>query len=111
MQFLSFRIGTYEVGRARILLNQSPMPGYAVPRFAAGFVDIDRLEVAGSHVDQDYGTHAVEAIMDRYPGAGFLAYSEEANGFWGRRLGWERFEHPEGTRGRRPLYIRPPRNR
>lgn len=59
---------------------------------------------------QDHGTGAVEAIVRRYAGAAFLAYSEDADGSWGRRLRWERFEHLEGTRGFGPLYVRLPRN-
>lgn len=110
IQFLSFRIDTHEVARARLLLNQFPLPGYAVPRLASDLVTIDRLEVAGRHIMRGHGTRAVAAIVERYPGAGLLAYSEGADGFWGRRLGWERFEHSEGTRSYFPLYVRAPQS-
>ena len=48
----------------------------------------------------------VQALAQRHPDRRLFAYSEEADRFW-VSLGWERFDHPEGPRFHRPLFIHP----
>lgn len=107
IEFLSFRDAETEVARVQLLLNRLPNPDYGVPRLAAEYVDLAFFEVAASRWRQDVGTRAVKAISARYRDLGLLAYSEDADGFWDE-FGWQRFEHPEGTRSFRPLYVRSP---
>jgi hypothetical protein len=48
----------------------------------------------------------VKELERRFPNRRLLAFSEEADGFW-TSLGWERFDHPDGPRFYRPLFIQP----
>lgn len=107
VEFLLFRMDDLEVARAQILLNRRPNPDYGVFPVASAYIDLAFFEVASSHVRRGIGTLAVQALSNRYPHVGLLAYSEEADAFW-NTLGWHRYEHPEGTLSFRPLYVRAP---
>jgi GNAT superfamily N-acetyltransferase len=106
IELLLFRSAGVEVARAQIEFDKAPGPMYDVPALAARYVELVFLEVSESHRRRGIGKRAVEAIMDRYPGVGLLAYSEEADVFWDM-LGWQRFMHGEEPIRHRPLYVRP----
>lgn len=94
-----------EVARAQIDLSSSiseAFRGVVSPK--AGFVEIVFLEVAGRGRGAGFGRALVGELVDLYPDRSFAAFSEGADRFWGS-LGWVRYEHEEGTRLFRPLYV------
>jgi ribosomal protein S18 acetylase RimI-like enzyme len=80
-------------------------PQYAeVPRLGPERLEIQFIEVSTAARGRSVGTQVVRALEETLPGRRLFAYSEEAHGFW-VSLGWERFDHPEGERFHRPLFI------
>lgn len=96
--------GEAEIVRVRIALDIEISPSFAVVAPADGFVEIVLFEVAASRRVRGYGTTTIRTLKALYPDRKFAAFSEQADGFWGS-LGWARYEHEEGTRGFRPLYV------
>lgn len=76
------------------------------PKLGAERLEIQFIEVAVAARGRNIGTQVVRAIELQHPARRLFAYSEEAHGFWAS-LGWERFDHPEGERFHRPLFIQP----
>lgn len=80
-------------------------PEYAnVPELGPERLEIQFIEVATAARGSGVGTQVVQALQQRHPDRRLFAYSEEAHDFWAS-LGWERFDHPEGERFHRPLFI------
>jgi hypothetical protein len=77
-----------------------------VPELGAERLEIQFIEVAVAARGGNTGTRVVRALELRHPARRLFAYSEEAHRFWAS-LGWERFDHPEGERFHRPLFIQP----
>jgi hypothetical protein len=48
----------------------------------------------------------MQALGTRHPERRLLAFSEEADDFWAS-LGWTRYDHPEGPRSYRLLFMQP----
>lgn len=103
-EFLSFNLGEFEVARAEIEFNKSPGNLYRVPKLAQRYIDLAFFEVAENSRRRGIGSAAVDAVVERYPGYGVLAYSEDADEFWASQ-GWVRFEHSRNPRNR-PLFVR-----
>lgn len=82
-------------------------PDYAnVPAIGDERLEIQFIEVATAARGRGIGTQVVDALAQRYPERRLFAYSEDADQFW-ERLGWDRFDHPEGNW--RVLFIQPAR--
>ncbi|MGY4869141.1 GNAT family N-acetyltransferase [Mycolicibacterium elephantis] len=77
-----------------------------VPKLGAERLEIQFIEVAIAARGRNIGTKVVHALELRHPTRRLFAYSEEAHRFWAS-VGWERFDHPEGERFHRPLFIQP----
>jgi hypothetical protein len=78
----------------------------AVPAVGSERLEIQFIEVATEARLGGLGTQVVRALEDRHADRRLFAYSQQADRFW-TKLGWERFEHPNGIN--RPLFIQPER--
>lgn len=72
-------------------------------------LEIQYIEVATAARGRGVGTQVVVALAARHPDRRLFAYSEGAHGFWAS-LGRDRFDHPEGERFHRPLFIQKPQH-
>lgn len=101
---LEVRQGGVEV--ARIELD----PGVVIDHYLGtselgnSALEIELIEVAESQRRRGVGTRIIRALVSRYPERRLLAFSEEVDDFWAS-LGWTRYDHPEGPRFNRPLFI------
>ena len=95
---------------ARIELNPSfSIDHYAnVPALGSDAVEISFFEVHDRHRYRGIGTMAIGLMQDLFPHRRFVAFSEDADGFWAS-LGWSQYLHadPEEARFFRPLFIQP----
>ena len=111
-QRVFLRVLGNEIEVARMELN--PTTGanhYAnVPPLGLVAFDISFLEVHEEHRLRGLGTQVMGLLEHRYPEHRFIAYSENADHFWGS-LGWIRHLHadPKEARWYRPLYVQPER--
>ncbi|MBM0255630.1 GNAT family N-acetyltransferase [Micromonospora sp. 4G55] len=74
------------------------------PQLGDTALEIQLIEVAASQRRRGVGTKIMQALVARHPERRLLAFSEEADDFWAS-LGWARYDHPEGPRFSRPLFI------
>jgi GNAT superfamily N-acetyltransferase len=80
-------------------------PDYTgVPTIGPDRLEIQFIEVALAARGRKIGTQVVQMLAERHPDRRLFAYSQDADRFW-TRLGWERFDHPEGDW--RSLFIQP----
>ena len=77
-----------------------------VPAIGPERLEIHLVEVATAARGRKIGTEVVQMLAERHKDRRLFAYSQDADIFWGR-LGWDRFDHPEGDW--RALFIQPPR--
>lgn len=91
---------------ARVELDEDvDIEHYAdVPVIGMERLEIQLIEVAAAACGRGIGTWVVQALALRHRDCRLLAYSEGADRFWAR-LGWERFDHPDGDW--RALFIQP----
>ncbi|MEN2511146.1 GNAT family N-acetyltransferase [Gordonia polyisoprenivorans] len=75
-----------------------------VPELGPERLEIQFIEVATAARGRGVGTWVVRALQQRHPDRRLFGYSEGAHRFWAS-LGWDRFDHPEGERFHRPLFI------
>lgn len=74
-----------------------------VPALGPERLEIQFIEVATAARGRGVGTRVMRGLEQRHANRRLFAYSEEADGFW-TSLGWDRFDHPDGSH--RALYIR-----
>lgn len=102
-----------EVARADLLTEFPDFIGHypgAPADLAKSGLYITLIEVAESRRGERIGTRFVHWLSQAYPNRRpFGLSTPEAEGFWSDQLGWERFEHVEGTERRRVLYVEPNR--
>jgi GNAT superfamily N-acetyltransferase len=77
-----------------------------VPAVGDERLEIQLIEVATAARGRRVGTQVVQMLAERHQDRRLFAYSQDADRFWAR-LGWERFDHPEGDW--RALFIQPAR--
>jgi len=103
--FVQVLEGDDEVARVELDDPGGVNPQYSdVPKLGAERLEIQFIEVANGARSRGIGTRVVRALEDRHRDRRLFAYSEEAHDFWAS-LGWERFDHPDGPRFHRPLFI------
>ena len=84
-------------------------PTYAnVPVIGTERLEIQLIEVAAGVRGRGIGTCVVHGLAQMHPDRRLIAYSEDADTFWDS-LGWDRFDHPEGPKFHRPLFVQPAR--
>ncbi|MFF2244288.1 GNAT family N-acetyltransferase [Arthrobacter sp. NPDC058130] len=88
----SFFVGQDEVARVEIEIQDFINEEYEQPAHPGPYAVIHFLEVSGDYRRKGYGTEAVQMLAERYAGTPPVAFSAEADDFWGS-LGWERYEH------------------
>lgn len=93
-----------EVARVELDDDVSADHYTGTPRLGASALEIQFLEVSVAHRCQGIGTTVVHLLRERCPSRRLVAFSEGADGFWSS-LGWRRYDHPEGPRFYRPLFI------
>jgi hypothetical protein len=76
------------------------------PKLGASALEIQFMEVAATRQRQGIGATVVRLLQAEYPDRRLLALSQDADGFWAS-MGWERFDHRDGPRRYRPLFIAP----
>ena len=105
---LRFEVRSEGLEVARVELDESfDLSHYeGAPDLRNRGLEIVFFEVAATRRGRGIGSRLVAILASRYPDRRLFALSEEADGFWSD-LGWERFEHPEGTDHWRPLYVQP----
>ncbi|ORV63743.1 N-acetyltransferase [Mycobacterium gastri] len=77
-----------------------------MPTIGPDRLEIQFIEVALAARGRKIGTQVVQMLAERHPDRRLFAYSQDGDRFWAR-LGWERFDHPEGDW--RSLFIQPTR--
>lgn len=82
-------------------------PDYTgVPMIGPERLEIQFIEVTTAARGRNIGTQLVHMLAERHRERRLFAYSQDADRFWAR-LGWQRFDHPEGDW--RALFIQPAR--
>jgi GNAT superfamily N-acetyltransferase len=71
----------------------------------AGALGIARIEVESTLRTRGIGKAVVAAIATKFPDARLVAFSVNADGFWGDSLHWERFD-PDGP-GQGVMFVAP----
>lgn len=101
-------LGDTEV--ARVELDQRVEISHYSSTLALGdqALEIQFIEVATDQRGQGIGTEVVRLLEVAYPDRRLVAFSEEADEFWGS-LGWDRYLHPIEPQHYRPLFIQPAR--
>jgi hypothetical protein len=101
--------GGVEVARVELDDPGGINPEYTgVPELGDKRLEIQLIEVATAAGRRGVGTRVVRGLAELHSGRRLFAYSEEADEFWAS-LGWDRFDHPDGPRFQRPLFIQPAR--
>jgi GNAT superfamily N-acetyltransferase len=67
-------------------------PEYEQPAHPGPYAVIHFFEVSQDHRRRGHGTEAAQLIADRYEDTALVAFSQDADEFWGS-LGWARYEH------------------
>lgn len=106
--FYSFYDGQYEVVRVEVEIQDVLNEEYEQPAHPGPYAVIHFFEVSEEHRRKGYGTEAVHLVADRYPGLPLVAFSQDADDFWGS-LGWARYEHRTEPDFSRPMYVSQPR--
>lgn len=97
--------GGLEVGRVEV--DVASGDDYYVGSAVLGngpILDIEFVDVATDQRRQGIASKMVQHLMDVFPGHRLVAFSEDADEFWGS-LGWTRIEHPGGSDHYRPLFV------
>lgn len=102
-QFYAIFNGQDEVARIEAELKDHLDGEYPTPGTPGPYAVIHFFEVSAEHRRRGYGTAAIQLLSAQLPDVP-VAYSEEADEFWGS-LGWERFEHKADPSGFRPMYV------
>ena len=103
-RFYSFFAGQHEVARAEVEVQDTLNEEYENPSHPGLYAVIHFFEVSADHRRRGYGTDAVQLIADRYAGTPLVAYSQDADDFWGS-LGWTRHEHAKEPADNRTMFI------
>jgi len=69
-------------------------------------LEIQLIEVSGTHCRRGIGTAVVRAVAATHPTRRLVAFSEEADAFWAS-LGWDRFQHETEPKYWRSLFVQP----
>jgi hypothetical protein len=75
-----------------------------VPTIGPERLEIQLIEVTTAARGRGNGARVVQMLAERHHDGRLFAYSQDADSFWAK-LGWERFDHPEGDW--RALFIQP----
>lgn len=103
-RFYAFFVGQHEVARAEIEVQHTLNPEYEPPGHPGPYAIIHFFEVSEDHRRIGYGTDAVQLLADRYEDMPLVAYSQNADEFWGS-LGWPRYEHTTEPDSFRPMFV------
>jgi GNAT superfamily N-acetyltransferase len=76
------------------------------PPLGPAVLEVDFFEVSVLARGRGVGRAALEMIAEQHQGRRLVAFSEEADGFWAR-VGWTRYDHPDGFPLYRPLFVAP----
>ncbi|NHP16269.1 hypothetical protein G8767_22170 [Rhodococcus sp. IC4_135] len=76
------------------------------PSLGEKALEIQFIEVASPYRRKGIATEVVLAVAEIQPDRTLVAFSEDADEFWAS-LGWSRYDHSEGARSYRPLFIAP----
>lgn len=106
--FYAFFDGQHEVARVEIEVQDTVNPEYEQPAHPGPYAVIHFFEVSADHRRKGHGTDAVQQLAGRYAGTPLVAYSQDADDFWGS-LGWVRHEHKTEPEHSRPMYVSEPR--
>jgi hypothetical protein len=74
--------------------------------YHAGALGIARIEVDSTLRTYGIGKAVVAAIATKFPYARLVAFSADADGFWGDSLQWQRFD-PDNGPGQGPMFVAP----
>lgn len=77
---------------------------YEQPAHPGPYAVIHFFEISEDHRRRGCGTEAVQLIADRYGDMPLVAFSQDADHFWGV-LGWARYEHRTEPDHFRPMYV------
>lgn len=89
-----------EVGRVKFDDRKLSLRGYGVSRqVAANALEIGFFEVSDTCRREGIGTAIVRGLEAQYPDRTLVAFSMEADDFWGS-LGWQRHDHLTEPRNR-----------
>lgn len=102
--FYAFFMGQHEVARVEIEVQDDLNPEYRRPAHPGPYAVIHFFEVSKDHRRRRHGTAATQLIVGRYRGTPLVAFSEDADEFWGS-LGWARYEHADDPGHHRPMYV------
>lgn len=103
-QFFAFFIGQTELARAEVEVVDRLEGDYATPSVSGPYAVIHFFEVSSDHRRRGYGRQVIELLADRFAGTHLVAYSEDADEFWGS-LGWVRYAHRTEPLHYRPMYV------
>jgi ribosomal protein S18 acetylase RimI-like enzyme len=96
-----------EVARVELYDHVETSHYIGAPSLGAEALEIQFIEVATDCRRQGVATDVVRRLMAAHPDRRLVAFSEEADEFW-VSLGWDRYDHPDGPRLYRPLFVQPP---
>lgn len=91
-QFYAVFNGQDEVARIEVEIEDALGEEYPAPSVPGPYAVIHFFEVSEEHRRRGYGTQVIRLIEQHYEGMPLVAFSEDADDFWGS-LGWERHEH------------------
>lgn len=102
--YYSLYDGQHEVVRVEVEVQDTLADEYELPVHPGPYAVIHFFEVSEDHRRRGYGAEAVQLIDDRYEDMPLVAFSEDADLFWGS-LGWSKFEHKTEPLHSRPMYV------
>jgi GNAT superfamily N-acetyltransferase len=87
-----------EVARVEVDDPGDINPDYTdVPTIGPERLEVQLIEVASAARGRGVGTRVVQALAEQHRDRRLFAYSEGADRFW-VKLGWDKFDHPDGGR-------------
>ena len=95
-----------EVGRVELDEKVYTAHYAGAPDLGDVALEIQFIEVVENCRRQGIGAAIIEYLAETHQRRRLVAFSEGADGFWSS-LGWQRYDHPEGPRFHRPLFVRP----
>jgi GNAT superfamily N-acetyltransferase len=104
--FVTFSVGSTEIGRVELDHNWSGSLHMNAPRLGAEALEIQLIEIAQDHRREGLGAAVVRRLAEEFPERRLLALSEEADSFWSS-LGWDRYDYGTPPHHYRPLFIEP----
>lgn len=103
-QYYAVYDGQTEVARAEVEVVDRLEGDYPAPSVPGPYAVIHFFEVSADYRRRGHGRQAIALLAARFEGTPLVAYSEDADEFWGS-LGWERHPHQTEPLHHRPMYV------